>query len=198
VHTSSAAPAAEPESKPIESGHCSRAPEDALSLAARRDFQFLWRTLRRLGVRPDAAVDDAVQQVFEVAVKKRAQIEAGRERAYLFKTALLVAADARRSQRRVSARLTPTGELSDTGPDPEQAVDVAQKRALLDTILDGMTDDLRTVFVLFELERLATEEIAQLTGLPPGTVASRLRRGREHFREQTKRIQARANFRGGL
>lgn len=149
-------------------------------------------------MRPDAAVDDAVQQVFEVAVKKRTQIEPGRERAYLFKTALLVAADTRRSQRRERARLAPGEELRDGAPDPEQVADVVRQRALLDEILDAMDDDLRAVFVLFELERLPSEEIAQLLGLPVGTVASRLRRAREHFRDHAKRLKARAGFRGGV
>jgi RNA polymerase sigma-70 factor (ECF subfamily) len=145
---------------------------DLLAEAARRDFQFLWRTLRRLGVTPEAAVDDAVQQVFEVAARKRALIEPGRERAFLFKTALLVAADVRRAQRRNRAQSAQTvHEAIDSSADPEQRVDAALQRELLDRVLDAMSLEIRTVFVLFELEE---------------------------FQAEARRLRARERFRGGL
>ncbi len=48
--------------------------------------------------------------------------------------------------------------------------------------------------MLFELEGLTMAEIAELCSLAPGTVASRLRRAREDFRAQVRRIQAGARF----
>jgi RNA polymerase sigma-70 factor (ECF subfamily) len=51
--------------------------------------------------------------------------------------------------------------------------------------------DLRAVFTLYELEELKMNEIAELLGVPAGTVASRLRRAREHFEAQVARLQAR-------
>jgi RNA polymerase sigma-70 factor (ECF subfamily) len=68
---------------------------------------------------------------------------------------------------------------------------------LLDEVLDAMTMDLRTVFVLFELEELPTAEIARLLEIPVGTAASRLRRAREEFHVLAKRVRARLSFRGG-
>src|SRR4051812_6204799 len=59
-------------------------------------FDFIWRSLRGLGV-PSSAVDDAAQHVFCVASEKLGAIAAGSERAFLFKTALGVAANARRA-----------------------------------------------------------------------------------------------------
>jgi RNA polymerase sigma-70 factor (ECF subfamily) len=50
--------------------------------------------------------------------------------------------------------------------------------------------ELRTVFVLFELEEMTASEIAQTLDIPPGTVASRLRRAREIFHEQSRRLRA--------
>ena len=52
--------------------------------------------------------------------------------------------------------------------------------------------ELRTVFVLFELEELSAPEVAGLTGLPVGTVASRLRRAREEFQLAARRVRAHA------
>src|SRR5216684_1440601 len=62
-------------------------------------FDFIWRSLRRLGV-PTDAVDDAAQRVFWVAAKNLARIEASTERAYLFGTAMRVASDIRRARSR--------------------------------------------------------------------------------------------------
>jgi RNA polymerase sigma-70 factor (ECF subfamily) len=45
------------------------------------------------------------------------------------------------------------------------------------------------VFVLYELEGLSMAEIAGLLELPPGTVASRLRRAREEFHAQARRLR---------
>ena len=58
-------------------------------------------------------------------------------------------------------------------------------------LLDGLTDELRTVFVLSEIEGESMAGIAALLGLPPGTVASRLRRAREKFEARLQRHQLR-------
>lgn len=169
-----------------------------LERAAEESFQFIWRSLRRLGVRPDHAVDDAVQQVFEIAAKKRGQIEAGRERAFLFKTALLVAADFRRKRARCREVCDDEALLVAIEPalPPDELLEQRRSRALLDLVLDELPVELRTVFVLFELERLATADIAGLLALPVGTVASRLRRAREAFHLGSQRLRARM-ARGG-
>jgi RNA polymerase sigma-70 factor (ECF subfamily) len=54
-----------------------------------------------------------------------------------------------------------------------------------------MPIDLRAVFVLYELEQLTSAEIAELLQIPPGTVASRLRRARESFESCVARLRAR-------
>jgi hypothetical protein len=57
-------------------------------------------------------------------------------------------------------------------------------RQLFDDIIGSLTVTVREVFTLFELEGMNLSEIAETLGLPRGTVASRLRRGREQFRQQ--------------
>lgn len=156
---------------------------------------FVWRSLRRLGV-PDAAADDATQQVFLIAQSKLARILAGRERAFLFSVALNVAAHVRRSV----ARRREVGEehaldLVDPRPLPDTELDARRARALLDEVLDAMPIDLRTVFVLFELEEMSMAEIAVVLAIPSGTVASRLRRAREEFHQIAQRVRARVERR---
>jgi len=50
-----------------------------------------------------------------------------------------------------------------------------------------MPHKLREVFVLYELERLSVPEVADLLGVPEGTVASRLSRARDEFRRLVRR-----------
>jgi RNA polymerase sigma-70 factor (ECF subfamily) len=173
--------------------------EPRLAGVASEHFHFIWRSLRRLGV-PPHAVDDAAQHVFEVAARRLHEIERGREKAFLFKTALLVATDARRAAARSRSRDGGDGvdELCDAAPSPEESALLGEKRLLLDRVLLAMDLELNTVFVLYELEELPTAEIATLLGIPRGTVASRLRRARDAFHEEIKRLRARLDFPRGF
>ncbi len=150
----------------------------------------VWRSLRRLGVWESDA-DDATQQVFMVAHRRLAEIPPENEQAFLLQTALRVASEFRRSRKR--RREDETGEipvLADTAASPEEAAERMRARALLDRVLEAMPMDLRNVFVLFELDELSTPEVAQVLRIPRGTVASRLRRAREVFRENVSRMTA--------
>lgn len=147
------------------------------------ELPFIWRTLRRLGVR-EAELDDATQQVFLVTARKLAAIEAGCERSFLFQTALRVAADWRRTERR-RREVYPEdlALLADPRPGPEELADRTRARALLDDVLEALPLPLRAVFVLYEIEELSGAQIAELMALPQGTVASRLRRARAEFQQ---------------
>jgi RNA polymerase sigma-70 factor (ECF subfamily) len=177
-----------------ESGVVARAADRDARLRAMiaAHFEFIWRSLRGLGV-ATASVDDAAQQVFWIAAQKLDAITVGSERAFLFSTARGVAANARRSRAR-SREQADDGVLStmaDAAPDPEQAAQTSQAKRLLERVLAGMDEDTRTVFVLFELEGLTSVEIADLLGIPVGTVASRLRRAREEFQLAVTKLQLR-------
>jgi RNA polymerase sigma-70 factor, ECF subfamily len=161
-------------------------------------YDFVWRNLRRLGV-PTADVDDALQQVFLVATRRLSSIVRGSERAFLFSTVVRVASIARRtvSRRREALDGGHLPETTDQAPGPDEVLEHRQARQLLDLVLDQMEMDLRTVFVLYELEELTVPEIAKLVEVPVGTVASRLRRARQTFQDGLKRYRARHKFRGG-
>ena len=161
-------------------------------------FDFIWRSLRRLGV-AEHSVDDAAQQVWIVAARKLTTITPGQERAFLFGTALRVASDARRS---ASRRREVLGDGEDEGPidqapRADQQLDAHRARALLDDVLAAISIELRAVFVLYELEELPIPEIASLVGVPVGTASSRLRRARAEFQQIVKRMRARGSIPGG-
>lgn len=143
-------------------------------------YAFVRRCVRRLGV-PDGDLSDAVQEVFLLAARNLDAIE--QERGYLFRACTFVAGQTRRTLRRVPQVLDQErlDEEVGGGERPDQSVESKQTRELLQSFLDRMPEELRAVFVLYELERFTMSEIADALDLPPGTVASRLRRGRDLF-----------------
>lgn len=153
-------------------------------------YDHVWRLLRRLGVR-QSQLDDATQEVFWTAARKLVDIRAGSERAFLYGVALRVASHENR-RRCDGPTLADDGALallSGTDPSPEEVVQRRQARALLDAVLDRMATELRTIFVLCELEELEVREAAALEGVPIGTASSRLRRAREEFSAIARRVR---------
>jgi RNA polymerase sigma-70 factor, ECF subfamily len=164
---------------------------------AQEHLDFVWRCLRRFGV-PAADADDAAQQVFLVAADKLSDVPVERERAFLFATAARVAANARRSIRR---RQSAYDNLSHAPEEPsvsqDELSDQLRARALLDQVMADMPDDLREVFVLFEIEEISIQDIAATLEIPVGTVGSRLRRARQAIQQAVTRHRARIGFRQG-
>jgi RNA polymerase sigma-70 factor (ECF subfamily) len=56
-------------------------------------------------------------------------------------------------------------------------------------VLDGLGEVYRTTFILFELEGLSGEQIAEITGTRVGTVWVRLTRARRAFIERMRRLE---------
>jgi RNA polymerase sigma-70 factor (ECF subfamily) len=173
-----------------------QAQDSRLAPLLEQNLDFVWRSLRRLGV-PLSATDDATQQVWLVLSRRLPEIAEGHERAFLFGTALRVASDVRRRLARQREVLgLENVEAVDPRPSPHDLIDQRQERSVLDEILDALPDDLRAVFVLYELEEQTALEIAKLLSLPAGTVASRLRRARAEFEQIVKRLKARGQITG--
>jgi len=164
-----------------------------LSELLRAEYVRVWRTLRRLGVDVGCA-DDAAQEVFIVMSRRLGDVREGAERTFLLSCAVRIAANYRRSWR-VKHEVADERALAaerDPRPSAEQLLDHKRLRQALDELLEGWPEDIRTAFVLFELEGLSVPEISQVTDTKLGTVASRLRRARELFQAGARRLRARA------
>ncbi len=149
--------------------------------------------LRMLG--PHADVDDLLQQAFEVALTRPAVVAAQGDGAgaWLCGVAVKLAQARRRNQRlkrffglETASKLSAPQDLA--GNDAGAGAEAAQARALVYAALDTLSEKKRTVFVLFELEGLPGEAIAQLLECPVKTVWSRLAHARAEFEVALRRL----------
>jgi RNA polymerase sigma-70 factor, ECF subfamily len=157
-------------------------------------YDFIWRLLRRMGL-SESDTDDATQQVFMATFYPEPKlIRSGSERSFLYGVALNVLREFRRT---AAARARHSeSALADqvSYGSPFHSLAVRQAFDRLQIALSQMPDDIRSAFSLFELEGLTMSEIAVLTCVPPGTVASRLRRGRELFQSYVNGLQNNSNL----
>jgi RNA polymerase sigma-70 factor (ECF subfamily) len=153
---------------------------------------FVWRCLRRLGVR-EADLMDVTQKVFMTAFVKLPEFE-GRSllSSWLFGICQRVASDYRRSAPIRREVMTDVSELEGHTPelhgDTAHDSDTRQRAALAESILAKLPEAQRTVFVMFEVEGMSGDEIAELLSISVGTVRSRLRLARELFRREARRL----------
>lgn len=73
-------------------------------------------------------------------------------------------------------------EPSTLEPADDSASGVVENRLLVEKLLNRLPPDLRATLVLREMEQLSYEEVANIMGVPVGTVRSRLHTAREKFR----------------
>jgi RNA polymerase sigma-70 factor (ECF subfamily) len=152
----------------------------------------VWGFLRRLGLSP-ADAEDAGQEVFITALRKMDAIYEGQEKRFLFGIALRIASRRHRSNKSLTSRAASVDvdSCESVGPTTDEYIERKEALALLDEALATMNDEMRTVFVLYELEEMTMPEIAALIDAPLPTLASRLRRAREQFQKATHRLRAR-------
>lgn len=148
----------------------------------------VWRWLRVLGVRP-ADVEDAAHDVFLAAYRGLDRFE-GRSssKTWLFSITHNLAVDYRRRAyvRREQAESSP--DVIDLGSSPEREVAVSQAQAILDGILEGLPEEQRVTFLLYELAGHTGAAIAEMMGVPLQTVFSRLRAARERVERESERL----------
>lgn len=157
---------------------------------------FVWRTLRHL-TPSESDAKDAMQEVFLTVHRTLVAFE-GRSslRTWLYTICRSVA---RAQRRRAHVRREVVDDevvatQLDGRSDASTQVEVRQQLAQLNSLLAQLPGDQREVFVLFEIESLTGEEIAQALEVPVATVHSRLRLAREAFRHALERLEARLRF----
>jgi RNA polymerase sigma-70 factor (ECF subfamily) len=155
--------------------------------AFQSEFNYLCRTLRRLGVRPEDLEDD-LHEVFIVLNRKWADYDQARPlRPYLFVIAFrVVAARRRRHSREVPDLLEETA--SDIAH-PDEVLEATRARELVLAALSCVPLARRAVFVMHDIDEVPMREIVKQLSLPLFTGYSRLRKARREFEAAVKEIR---------
>ena len=152
---------------------------DAFAELVRRHGPMVLGVCRR-ALRNAADADDAFQATFLVLARKA---DAGAVRGpvanWLYGVAVRTAANARRAAARRSTRVSGGADVSAIPARPAADPADAELAARLDAELAALPDKYRAAVVVCELEGRSLKDAADALGVPPGTVASRLARGRD-------------------
>jgi len=140
--------------------------------------------LARWLIRDPSLAEDVVQDATVRAITYFSTYHGGDGRAWLLRIVRNVAHDALAARHRDGARslddpASPELDVADPAANPEQALAHHQDLGVLERALAALPVELRECLVLRELEELSYKQIAQITGLPIGTVMSRLWRARQ-------------------
>lgn len=163
-------------------GHTQPVRSDEISALVAEHGRFVWRVLRHQGV-PERQLEDLFQEVFIVILRKFASFEQRSAiRTWIYGICRNVAADARRRMRRKPELLTDTPP--ETAAPEVQTEELARRdaRGHLRAALGKLTESSRMVFVLYEIENMPMNEVAQSVGCNLSTAYSRLYAARKQVR----------------
>lgn len=161
---------------------------EAFGELVRRYQKPVFRIVLRMVKSPDDA-DDLTQDTF---VRAHRGLKTFKEEydfhPWLYRIAVNQAINfinKRKRQAAVDLEDVPETDIK-TGPEPESPIQAASRKELLtrlESALDRLPDEQKTVFLLRVQEGLSYEEIAESMGTPKGTVMSRLARARMALRK---------------
>ncbi len=191
------------ESKPLDAG--AGAPEVKVSEPKRRDlsersaehpcvqafaneFNYLLRTLRRLGVHEND-VEDLAHEVFLVLFQGWERYDPERPlRAYLFGIAFRVASNHRRKYKREVTYAVV--EPDDVEPGPDRVFEAQETRDLLLMALEKLPMSRRAVLIMHDIDEMPMTEIASALSIYRFTGYSRLRKARQELAAAVKAVRA--------
>jgi RNA polymerase sigma-70 factor (ECF subfamily) len=163
---------------------------ELFEIVMRRNNQRLFRTIRAL-VPNDTEAEEILQESYVRAYQHLVQF-AGRARfaTWLTRIAIHEVLARQRRVRRLSSLDTvelPADVWQDTERTPEENLRTAELEQLVARAIEAMPESLRVVFVLREVEGLATDETAECLGLSAANVKVRLHRARSLLRSRIDR-----------
>lgn len=147
-------------------------------------------TLARYLLRDEHDAQDVVQESYLRAWRYFGSFRGGDERAWLL-TIVRNCCYSWRQTRRDAQLVAYDEDTHGNDRSDRYATDAAaigeSERGVLSSALEALAPEFREVVVLRELEGCSYQEIARVTGVPIGTVMSRLARARERLRRALKR-----------
>lgn len=140
-----------------------------------------------LGDRP--AAEDVTQEVFIRLQDRQPVLKEGSEKSWLLKVALNICRDRWRSAwaRRV---ILGSKKLEIIPADDDAFEHRFEKEALMQAV-HALPAATREVFLLHYFQGQTIDQIAEMLGAPPGTIASRLSRGRQRLKTMLEEEESR-------
>jgi RNA polymerase sigma-70 factor (ECF subfamily) len=153
-------------------------------------FDYVWNSLRRLGVR-ESDLEDVTHDVFFSVSGKLREFDARRPlRPWLFGFAFRRAADYRRLARNRFEVFDANAEPRDPAPDPLEHAIAHEGLGIARDALGALELERRAVFILHDLDGVSMPEIALELGIPVNTAYSRLRLARGELAAAVKRLRS--------
>jgi RNA polymerase sigma-70 factor (ECF subfamily) len=134
--------------------------------------------------------EDAVQEAFLRLYRGDGWRRMENERAFLARTAWRVALDRLGGTRRMEDATEI--EIAATGANPEEWAARGDERVLLRQMIDALPEELRRPLVLSAIDGMTSGEVAEVMGIPEGTVRTRVMRARAQLKrrfEAMKEVQ---------
>lgn len=166
----------------------------------RQYFDFVWSTVRHLGIK-GAAIDDVVQEAFIVIHAKLHTVQQPDSlRSWIYGVVRRTASSHRRARKPDESAAAQAAELEQslvaTSSTPLDAAEHSAQLELLSSLLAELGEAKREVFILAELEEMPVREIAEALDIPLNTAYSRLRAARLAFEAGLARRAARLKEKG--
>jgi RNA polymerase sigma-70 factor (ECF subfamily) len=173
---------------------CRAGQSEAFGVLVRRYQDRLHPTLLRLTGRAEDA-EDLLQETFLRAFAKLNRFHGDSSfYTWIYRIAVNLALSDRRGRRTTlplsqgagGEPLDPADDLSQT--DPGLRLEQAERDDRIQDALNALAPDHRAVVILKDFDGLRYEEIAEIVGIPVGTVRSRLHRARSELRERLRTL----------
>jgi RNA polymerase sigma-70 factor (ECF subfamily) len=138
-------------------------------------------------LRDPATAEDVTQDAAERAFRHIATFRGDNARAWVLRIVRNQAIETLRKTRPASEL---NEELPDHAPLPDAALLRAESETTLHAALGALPPSLRECLVMRELEELSYRDIADIVGVPVGTVMSRLWKARQLLMARTEGLRA--------
>lgn len=159
--------------------------DDPIANLVKRQARFVFRVAYSV-LRNAYDAEDVVQETFLKIHRARRWESMADERAFLARTAWRIAVG-----RLPNGRMAVLDfEVPAGGQDPEQTAIEADWNATIHRLIDALPEELRQPLSLSAVEEFKSHEIAQVMGIPAGTVRTRLMRARQVLRQKLGALMA--------
>lgn len=175
----------------MTAGPTAAAQDDGLSALVREHGRLVFRIAYSL-LRDHHDAEDAVQEVFLRVLKQSKKLEELQSpKAWLAQIAWRVASDKAKS-RPAAGKMEPIEDssaedlvaLKAGGASPDELAAKSEMQRMLESLIGSLPKELREPLLLTAQQELSSAEVAEVLGVPEGTVRTRVMRARQLLKEK--------------